>query len=121
MSNLAAQTGATLFLHERSPPYLLSIGTTPDASTWTYNKTENLTLSKVADSDFTHLIAESSEIEGSRWSAVDTIRSFRRWVLNEEVVKHLRAGKPWEVPIKEWSRVLIMETAEELWIMERTR
>lgn len=78
ISNLAAQTGASLFLQEHSPPFLSfssknQIPTYP----WTvYDKTENLTLEELSGSlNITHLIAEWSPVEmKSRmriWRVVD--------------------------------------------------
>ncbi|KAG9040587.1 dolichyl-P-Man:Man(7)GlcNAc(2)-PP-dolichol alpha-1,6-mannosyltransferase [Serendipita sp. 407] len=67
--NLAAQTGASLFLQEHSPPYLLDsmdfVG-----SQWTYDKTEG-------DVDlrwYTHAIVE--DLPPSKWSTNATVDAF---------------------------------------------
>ncbi|KAI6107933.1 glycosyltransferase family 22 protein [Pisolithus sp. B1] len=113
ISNLAAQTGASLFLHEHAPPYILT-GFGPAAGRgWIYNKTEGLTPPMLASSDFTHLISEYPDVGDSEWSVVDQIPSFQRWRL-------MRRGKPWDISLREWIEVLHMEKVEELWILERT-
>ncbi|KAG2071808.1 hypothetical protein BDR04DRAFT_1097815 [Suillus decipiens] len=59
ISNLAAQTGASLFLQSHSPPYIPSM-TAPATNDWVY-KTESLSPHDLTTSTpFTHLIAESS-------------------------------------------------------------
>ncbi|KAF8268144.1 hypothetical protein EI94DRAFT_1728540 [Lactarius quietus] len=68
ISNLAVQSGASLFLHTHAPPYRERPGifrpTTPSAvyHPWIYNKTENLMPADIAySSTFTHVIAESRD------------------------------------------------------------
>ncbi|KAI0280292.1 GPI mannosyltransferase [Russula aff. rugulosa BPL654] len=67
IGNLAAQSGASLFLHTHSPPYRPHLGIVPPsisaAHPWIYNKTEeNLTSADIAyDSSFTHAIAEDTD------------------------------------------------------------
>ncbi|KIJ12871.1 glycosyltransferase family 22 protein [Paxillus involutus ATCC 200175] len=124
ISNLAAQTGASLFLHEHAPPifmfpFLVSSPSPIDAS-WTYNKTESLTPSMIASSSFTHLIAESHEVGNEEWKVVQSIHGFKRWKLNMNVLNKLKTGKLWEVSFGECARVLEMEVTEQLWILERS-
>ncbi|KAF8440477.1 alpha-1,6-mannosyltransferase subunit [Boletus edulis BED1] len=116
ISNLAAQTGASLFLHEHAPP--LSAFLSSDAS-WTYNKTESLTPSMISASSFSHLIAETPDMAGKEWTVVEAIPAFRRWKLNHAVLSRLKTGKVWEIPFHQWVRVLEMETKDQLWILER--
>ncbi|KAJ4483563.1 glycosyltransferase family 22 protein [Lentinula aciculospora] len=85
ISNLAAQTGASLFLQEHAPPFpSASLFSSPTTSQdqiltypWTvYDKTESLTLDELSGSlNITHLIAEWSPLEmKSRmriWRVVD--------------------------------------------------
>ncbi|KAL4075052.1 glycosyltransferase family 22 protein [Scleroderma yunnanense] len=122
--NLAAQTGASLFLHEHAPPFsspLFGTGAGPitTRSSWTYNKTEGLTPAMLSSSGFTHLIVESPEIGSGEWAVVDSILGFQRWKLNEHVMAILKREKPWEMSLLEWTRFLEMETTEKLWILER--
>ncbi|KAG8213349.1 hypothetical protein J3R82DRAFT_11835 [Butyriboletus roseoflavus] len=120
ISNLAAQTGASLFLHEHAPPFLPSDPHASDPS-WTYNKTESLTPSMISSSSFTHLIAESPETAGEEWTVGEAILGFERWKVNPAVLSKLKTGKVWEIRLAQWARVLEMETNEQLWILERRR
>lgn len=125
ISNLAAQTGASLFLHEHAPPFfplVFGAGTDPavTAISWTYNKTEGLTPAMLSSSGFTHLIAESPEIGHGEWNVVDRILGFQRWELNEQVLASLKRRTPWDVPLLEWTHFLEMEMTEKLWILERS-
>ncbi|KAF9223821.1 glycosyltransferase family 22 protein [Gyrodon lividus] len=123
ISNLAAQTGASLFLHEYAPPtymppFLVSNPSSAHAW-WTYNKTESLTPSMIASSSFTHLIAESPEVGDGEWKVVQNISGFKRWKLNMDTLRKLKTGKIWEISFDEWAQVLEMEVTEQLWILER--
>lgn len=61
--NLAAQTGASLFLHENAPPYLRDV----TSFNWKYDKTEGA----LDMGQFTHAIVEDiASVDG--WK-VDTI------------------------------------------------
>lgn len=123
ISNLAAQTGASLFLHEHAPPMLSAfLPSEPhlSQSSWTYNKTESLTPSMISSSSFTHLIAESPEMAGEEWTVVEVIRGFR-WKLNPAVLLKMKTGRVWEIPLDQWTRVLEMEMNERLWTLERRR
>ncbi|KIM64276.1 glycosyltransferase family 22 protein [Scleroderma citrinum Foug A] len=125
ISNLAAQSGASLFLHEHAPPFfplVFGAGTDPavTAISWTYNKTEGLTPAMLSSSGFTHLIAESPEIGHGEWNVVDRILGFQRWKLNEQVMASLKRRTPWDVPLLEWTHFLEMEMTEKLWILERS-
>ncbi|KAH7884254.1 glycosyltransferase family 22 protein [Phlebopus sp. FC_14] len=124
ISNLAAQTGASLFLHEHAPhpfsPFVVAHGT------WIYNKTESLTRSMIASSAFTHLIAESpsdDEDEDEEWTVVQSISAFSRWRVNEDILRALKSGRVWEVLVivctRRRARVLEMEVEDRLWILER--
>ncbi|KAG9314937.1 glycosyltransferase family 22 protein [Chiua virens] len=122
ISNLAAQTGASLFLYEQAPPFVSSLQSSePHLShpSWTYNKTESLTPSMISTSSFTHLIAESPEMSGMEWTVVEAIPAFKGWRLNSAVLTKLKTGKVWEIPLDQWARVLEMEMENQLWILER--
>ena len=86
---------------------------------WTYNKTESLTPSMISSSSFTHLIAESPEMVGEEWTVVEAIPAFKRWKLNPAVLSMLKTGRLWEIPLDQWTRVLEMEMADQLWILAR--
>ncbi|KIJ67137.1 glycosyltransferase family 22 protein [Hydnomerulius pinastri MD-312] len=124
ISNLAAQTGASLFLHDHAPPVFSSFlvpSTTSDQGMWVYDKTESLTPPMIASSSFTHLVAESPEIGEGEWKVVQSVPGFRRWKLNSDVLEGLKKGRVWEVPLGAWTRVLEMEVEEQLWILERNK
>ncbi|OCH94902.1 hypothetical protein OBBRIDRAFT_884451 [Obba rivulosa] len=98
ISNLAAQTGASLFLHTNAPPYpthLCSSHNFPSVARqrhWVYNKTEHVAPSALgAAHDVTHAIAEvatAAELEKTDvWTAVSIVDGFDRWQLNREVLK----------------------------------
>ena len=117
IANLAAQSGASLFLHTHAPPYRSRLGVLPpSSSSWIYNKTENLAPSYIAyDSPFTHAIAESKDaLPAGRWQVVDVIDGFSGWnvrmnvlgLVNEEGLEGLR-------------RVLEIKKEDKLWIFER--
>ncbi|PIL35310.1 hypothetical protein GSI_02035 [Ganoderma sinense ZZ0214-1] len=65
ISNLAAQTGASLFLHRNAPPFHPAIGESPlPGADWVYDKTENLSLADLTSArNVTHAIAEVDEFE----------------------------------------------------------
>ncbi|EPQ52524.1 hypothetical protein GLOTRDRAFT_79634 [Gloeophyllum trabeum ATCC 11539] len=114
ISNLAAQTGASLFLHERAPPYPPYL-VPPNALHWTYNRTESLDARALTNAaQITHLIAESlDDFDMKRkWSLVDTVSSFDGWRLNLGVLK--KGGS-----IKDLLTVLQMVQTEKLYILER--
>jgi alpha-1,6-mannosyltransferase len=59
ISNLAAQTGASLFLQANSPPYLAILSPPAGDKHWIYSKVENLTTSDLTRGTYTHLIVET--------------------------------------------------------------
>ncbi|TCD62400.1 dolichyl-P-Man:Man(7)GlcNAc(2)-PP-dolichol alpha-1,6-mannosyltransferase [Steccherinum ochraceum] len=94
LSNLAAQTGASLFLQTHTPPYILSTDTSQRHHDWTYDKTENLTsVSLTASPEITHLIAECPDYLDAKnklcdvwrewpegqWRFVETVKAFSGW------------------------------------------
>lgn len=93
ISNLAAQTGASLFLQTHAPPYttLLPLPKA-QATNWTYDKTEGLAPAELSLSKrgYTHLIVEADDpalkpLARSGWET--------KWVVN---------GQRWMV---DWARV----------------
>ena len=132
ISNLAAQTGASLFLHINFPPAFPSFSGSASTSSgleerngwWTYNKTENLSLEYLTSQEagFTHLISESSfdtdtdTTRGSEWKLVGIISGFERWSVDWELLgEGKRKG---ELLRRPWA-VLKMVQVEKLWVYER--
>ncbi|KAI0925707.1 hypothetical protein AcV5_008372 [Taiwanofungus camphoratus] len=126
ISNLAAQTGASLFLHTHSPPYLLGLDIAPSTPHWTYNKTEHISPKLLtAAPEITHVIAEA-DAGGARasgfgphvWTVVDAVDGFDKWMLNPNI-KHLLKGRPADA-LDAVSHALVMNRSEKLLILERT-
>ncbi|KAI1797080.1 Alg9-like mannosyltransferase family-domain-containing protein [Ganoderma leucocontextum] len=80
ISNLAAQTGASLFLHRNAPPFHPLVGE-PSHTSWVYDKTENLSLADLTKShNVTHLIAEAGEEDRAHaWTSVALVAGFDGW------------------------------------------
>jgi alpha-1,6-mannosyltransferase len=121
ISNLAAQSGASLFLHTHAPPYRERFGILPhtaDAiySPWIYNKTENLTPADIAySSEFTHVIAESGDaLPAGRWEIVDVVYGFAGWKVHRDILRLVR-----ERGLQGLWGVLEMKKAGKLWIFEK--
>ncbi len=122
ISNLAAQSGTSLFQHLNSPPYpptlFLWPNSTPPTVSWTYNKTENLTLHELSSSPhFTHLISEIPPTEPEvlkHWRLMRSIPAFDHVVFN----KNLLLRKPQELPWRILDLIRI-EQKDVLWIYER--
>jgi alpha-1,6-mannosyltransferase len=121
IGNLAAQSGASLFLHTHSPPYRPHLGIVPPsisaAHPWIYNKTENLTLADIAyDSSFTHAIAEDIDLlpVGSLYT-VEGIDGFRGWKIRNDVLRLVRKNG---LLIGLW-KVFEMKKDIELFIFDR--
>ena len=117
IANLAAQSGASLFLHTHTPPYRSRLGVLPPpSSSWIYNKTENLAPAYIAyDSPFTHVIAESKDaLPSGRWQVVDIIDGFQGWKVRKNVL-----GLVSEKGLEGVQRVLEMKRENKLWIFER--
>ncbi|KAL1671841.1 Alg9-like mannosyltransferase family-domain-containing protein [Schizophyllum commune] len=127
ISNYAAQTGATLFQHERAPPYPEWVDDEDlPARPWTYDKTEGVTLAALTrDARITHAISEeppskSSNIVTATWGAVDpiaasweilaVIEAFDGWEFERQMSAEL-LRKPWTI--------LRMRTAPKLWVLQR--
>jgi alpha-1,6-mannosyltransferase len=111
--NLAAQTGASLFLQEYAPPFHPSLplyvnSTSMSASSksnadfpWTeYDKTENLAISALSiRPEYTHLISEASpsdmEVLGGKryWKEVGNVNGFDGWSVDWELLKGLKSGR----------------------------
>ena len=119
VSNLAAQTGASLFLQTHSTPYYSSLPTPSSGLNWMYNKTENLT--SFSQSRFTHLIAEATNPVPRGWKKVDCIEGFDRWSLNPDVLlKRDTDTSDWGTLLSVSRRILTRETSDKLCILERS-
>ena len=120
IANLAAQSGASLFLHTHAPPYRARLGILPPfasaARPWIYNKTENLTPADIAyDSRFTHVIAENGDaLPAGRWQVVDVIDGFQGWRVRNDVLELVS-----EKGLEGLWRVLEMKRENMLWVFER--
>lgn len=65
------------------------------------------------------MIVESPEMADEEWTVVEAIPAFKRWKLNHALLSRLKTGKVWEIPFDLWARILEMEMANQLWILER--
>lgn len=108
MSNLAAQTGASLF--------------TQVHTTWVYNKTEHLHPAELTASPwFTHLVAEAPadaeyrDLYGEGWRLVHTERAFVRWRFDRALLSGMRKG----VGIGRLGEVLSVQEEDVLWVLQR--
>ena len=122
ISNLAAQSGASLFLQLHSSPHYSNqpLSTTHDE--WSYNKTENLTIStlcSLSSSSFpiiTHLISEIPPSEDplldTHWYTVEVIKGFDRWSIDWDLLK--AKGKTADL-----LKVLRLVASDKLWILAR--
>ncbi|PPQ92580.1 hypothetical protein CVT25_007272 [Psilocybe cyanescens] len=122
ISNLAAQTGASLFLQLNAPPHYLP-SHQQEQQPWSYNKTENLTpdILSSASTPFTHLISEippSTDWRMDRtWRVVKDIKSFDRWAVDWELLS-FRGKKKGDL-LTRFKDVLLFEESSKLWILER--
>ena len=118
ISNLAAQTGATLFLQLNAPPYYPT--SHAPSTAWVYNKTENLTPAALSlpTAPFTHLISEVSPADDpilrSHWKVAGVVAGFDRWTVDWVLIKGDKAGL-----LRRVTEVLRMEKSDKLWILER--
>lgn len=115
ISNLAAQTGASLFLQLNAPPYHIIQG---PRESWSYNKTENLTFQQLtASSTFTHLISEVKPNTRvlTEWKVMDIVQGFERWAIDWELLKGRFGG---DLLRRVWD-VVRMVQGDKLWILER--
>lgn len=119
--NLAAQTGASLFLHSNAPPFIpgLDVGR---PTNWVYDKTENLSIQALTSSrEITHLIAEIPSLSPSvtqYWTPVAVIDGFDGWRLHTDVVQAIKSAKVFD-GLKALGNVLEMVRSEKLVILQR--
>lgn len=91
LCNLAAQSGASLFLHEYSSPVLLS------APEWIYDKAEGIVAT--ANATFTHAIVEDLTYVGN-WTVLEEVKGFERLTLHgvQEAAKLWIIARPRSTP-----------------------
>lgn len=123
MSNLAAQTGASLFLQEHASPYPSFVTQEKRTTEWIYDKTEGLDVVQIsADRRITHAIAEAPCPSSNAWKILHEVDGFERWPTISVVKEIARRGIK-GVKMDEWKLVLAklvsMETTEKLCILER--
>ena len=121
ISNLAAQTGASLFLQTHSGPYHPSLPIPPSGLNWIYNKTENLT--SYSRSRFTNLIAEASEPVPWGWKKVGCVEGFDRLSLMPGLL--FSPKKDADIIdlgtlLRVSRQILTMEMSDKLCILERS-
>ncbi|KAI9507337.1 glycosyltransferase family 22 protein [Russula earlei] len=120
IANLAAQSGASLFLQTHAPPYASRLGILPPAISathpWIYNKTENLPPVDIAyNSLFTHAIAESRDaLPAGRWEVVDVIDGFGGWKVRKDVLRLVN-----KKGLEGLLRIIEMKKENKLWIFEK--
>jgi alpha-1,6-mannosyltransferase len=121
LSNLAAQTGASLFTQEHAPPYLpFQAKVAPRA--WVYNKTEGLTPRDLSHGSFTHLISEApldASLRGG-WKEIRKVDGFAGWSLDQKWKRAVRRGDV-SVALEGFKDggPLWMKTEEKLVLVER--
>ncbi|KAI0685561.1 hypothetical protein BC835DRAFT_1309949 [Cytidiella melzeri] len=98
ISNLAAQTGASLFQQTHAPPYFPDLGVRPPplAYDWVYNKTEDVSPTSITtDRSIMHAIVEIQDGVGmsaweatgfpkSSWVMMAVIPAFEKWKFNHQ-------------------------------------
>ncbi|KAJ3542211.1 hypothetical protein NMY22_g3599 [Coprinellus aureogranulatus] len=135
ISNLAAQTGASLFTQLNAPPYWDQYeggkGGWGGERGWVYNKTEGLSLDELigAKSPFTHLIIEEDPSEkgvlGKKgWGVVKEVKALEGVRVQPSRLKdiiHSFAKSPSLANIGEKLREVVrIEKPGKLWILECT-
>ena len=120
ISNLAAQTGASLFLQTHSAPYPPFLPSLTSGQNWTYNKTENLTT--YSPSPFTHLIVEASGPLPRGWKKVECIEGLDGWFPMRALsnTKPNAATVGWGTLLTVSRQVLTFDMSDKLCILERS-
>ncbi|KAH9053005.1 Alg9-like mannosyltransferase family-domain-containing protein [Lactarius deliciosus] len=97
VSNLAAQSGASLFLHTHAPPYRERFGVLPPTAPAVYHPWES-----------------RDALPIGRWEIIDTIDGFEGWKVHRDVL-----GRVKERGLQGLWGVLEMKKAKKLWIFEK--
>ncbi|KAF8055562.1 glycosyltransferase family 22 protein [Lyophyllum atratum] len=125
ISNLAAQTGASLFLHFNEGPRLPGTHVLSSkechrgckGACWVYNKTESLATEDLTANTFvTHLITETKPdaLAARHWKTVASVKSFERWEIG--CISKIKLN---ELTMKRLGGLMKMHKEEKLWILER--
>ncbi len=122
ISNLAAQTGASLFLQTHAPPYLpdYSIAPPEHSAYWKYDKTENLTPAALtASSNITHAIAEITDRTAPNSFAATGFPK-HQWIMTAVItgLERLRIDFARIKSMEPW-KVLSFSRGDQLVILER--
>ncbi|TEB33463.1 alpha-1,6-mannosyltransferase subunit [Coprinellus micaceus] len=129
ISNLAAQTGASLFTQQNSLPQWHS-DSGVSQNQWVYNKTEGLSLDYLmsTDSPFTHLILEElppqKVLDRKGWRVVSAINALDRVMIQPRLLKGaLRSftkSPSLATLANAFTNVVKVEQPEKVWIAERS-
>lgn len=131
ISNLAAQTGASLFLQSNAPPFpdYLRIPTVNSSTAhtfpnppWIYDKTEHLTIPALTrKKSITHIITEERPDEEVKqyWEVVTAVSAFDRWVFDWGMLQQFLGGDKKEKVEERVLGMLKMVKREKLWILQR--
>ncbi|KAJ7503176.1 glycosyltransferase family 22 protein [Mycena galericulata] len=126
ISNLALQSGASLFTHVHAPPYPPFLAPNASAGEWMYDKTD----APASFAEYTHVIGESPTppVAGSKsfgfmkkkeagWTELGSVSAFERWAVDLQLLRH---GKEGVGMLHRVRGVLRLEERERLWVLERT-
>lgn len=128
ISNLAAQTGASLFTQRHSDPQWQHSGSEA-GNQWKYDKTEGLLVDELtkAGSPYTHLILEelpSEKVLKKRgWRVVSTVNALERVRVQPLVLKAALRSFTKDLSLasvlERFKDVVKIEWPEKLWIVEQ--
>lgn len=131
MSDLATQTGASLFLQTQSLPCPTLLpnfqsNITSSATGWTYSKIDGTTkfASLTADHRITHLITEITNAGDIKGWKVAGIVNGSTWKMDWRTFADMKAGRLWKGGVVRASERLLqlwtMKGENKLWILERS-
>ncbi|KAJ6631411.1 Alg9-like mannosyltransferase family-domain-containing protein [Mycena sp. CBHHK59/15] len=126
ISNLALQSGASLFTHVHAPPYPSFLPIANASEPWVYDKTD----APPSFAEFTHLITESPappaagnkafgfmKKKDAGWTELGRVMAFERWTVNLGLLK---TGKDGAGMLDRVQSVLRLEERPRLWVLKRT-
>ncbi|KAF8805435.1 alpha-1,6-mannosyltransferase subunit [Phlegmacium glaucopus] len=125
ISNLAAQSGASLFLQLHSSPHYLHQPLSNTNNEWIYNKTENLTIPSLCSSSITHLISEippsKDPLLDKHWYTVEVIKGFDHWTIDWDVLTGRGDAVADDDLLGKFRAVLRLIKSDKLWILARKK